>query len=130
MLDSAKAQIPRARAARDSLIAAVEGRAPLSEDLFGTVTTAWATLVLPTALTWRELGRSSGSLLISNEDRRRELARYYAFRESAEEFIGRAEQRGRYQFVQAQFDIGILEPPPQELTRERRSWRIRTCNDG
>jgi hypothetical protein len=52
-------------------------------------------------------------LLISNEDRRRELARYYAFRESAEEFIGRAEQRGRYQFVQAQFDIGILEPPPK-----------------
>ena len=105
--------LPEAKAARDSLLAAVEGHGPLPSDLKAVIIRAWVTVVLPPTLTWSDLSRSGGSLLISDRGHRRDIAEYYAVREEAERFMGRGELRGRYPFVEAQYQIGILENPPR-----------------
>lgn len=103
--------IPEARAARDSLLRAVDREAALPQDLASAVFRAWGTVRLPPPTTWGELTSSGAAIVISDVDLRQSLSEYYAARTEAEYYLASAELRGRYPFVTAMYPIGLLEQP-------------------
>jgi hypothetical protein len=103
---TALGRIPTARAARDSLLRAVDRQAALPQDLASAVFRAWETVRLPPSTTWGELTSSGAAIVISDVDLRRRLSEYYAARTEAEYYLASAELRGRYPFVTAMYPCG------------------------
>lgn len=106
--------LPDARAARDSLLSAVEGSGTLPQDLRDAVFRAWLPALLPPVVTWTELNSSGSTVLISDIDERIAVAEYYAFRNEAETYLAAGERRGRDPFVDARYRIGVVETPPRD----------------
>ena len=106
-------RLPVARASRDSLLAAVDGVGPLPDELRDAVFRAWQTLLFPAPVTWTELNSTGGAVLIADLDLRRAIVQYYTYRSEALKALESGEIRGRYPFVEAQYQIGILEDPAQ-----------------
>ena len=111
-------EIPSAYAARDSLIAAVEGRGALPVDMVEAIEHAWHTLAFTSPPTWEELKATGNLVLIRDPRARQALSDYYSRREGALRNLSSAELRGRYPFVDVIYQLGLVEIPPYPGAKE------------
>jgi hypothetical protein len=113
--DSARAEgylaaVPVAIAARDSMLAFLEG-APAPSDLTQTIARSFVQPDLGTPLAWTEVQATASLNLIRDPQTREALSRYYSVdRPNVVLNLERADRRGRDPFLDAMYRIGWIQP--------------------